>query len=433
MSEPKAQRKSIEDLGCCNPWVCAQCGVCAGVCPVDAIRASVDRWGYRYPVVRKADCTHCGLCGRVCPGPRLTHHAPDLPAPSPPSGIYGPLRRCLLAHATDNATRWAASSGGFVTALLLSLHQQGVIAGAVVTDLNTAGCWPRTFLARNPEEILGASGSKYAISSYAAALHAVLCSDDGPFAFVGLPCQIHGLRRALRCNPRLRAKVALGVSLFCAGTKDARYQWRLLRKLRVRPSAVKRFAYRGSGWPGVISAQDEAGTQAACGCAEADVGPVFSQALLTPRRCLLCDDPLGAHADVAVGDPWHLAQAASDSAGQSLVIVRTARGAELLNLGAENGDIAEAGDLSPEDVFASQTGLLWRRYYAPSRVKLVSAWAPGWRETAGAVPRPSVVNLLKAVRALAVSRGRSLLLRETWTRADSGERAARGTDQRARA
>ena len=388
--------RDVASSGYTSPWVCTQCGICAAVCPVSAIRAEAGANGYRYPRVAAEQCTSCGICAKVCPGPHLSTEQAPLP-PSLSTNVYGPCETCLLAHAADAPTRWDAASGGAVTALLLSLRRQGLIAGAVVTTL-TANGTPRTFLARDESEIRAACGSKYIITSMTDGIRQVL-REDGPVAVVGLPCQINGLNRAMAQNKVLAKKIALTIGLFCGGTKDMRYRNLLLELMHCPADELQNFAFRGQGWPGVIQASDISGQTYTVQTPHPRIGRIWSKALFTPLRCLLCDDPLAGQADVAVGDPWRLDYAAH-SAGNSLAIVRTAKGHDAIGKAVATGDIVSIRIISEMDIITSQTGILWRRYYAWSRARLVSRINPAWKQTIGRVPNLSVADTVKAVRAL---------------------------------
>jgi coenzyme F420 hydrogenase subunit beta len=309
----------------------------------------------------------------------------------------------VIASATDDALRVAASSGGAVTALLLSLKRQGTISGAVVTENVRSSQPPRTFLAREEDELRAASGSKYAITSLAEALREVKEAADGPFAVVGLPCQLQGVRRALEHQAIPASKIALTVGLFCGGTKDLRYYHHLLGLLGLRPEQVAEFEFRGGGWPGRLAATDTEGQTHVLATDHPGIGAIWSRARFTPPRCLVCDDPLAAHADLVVGDPWKLADAA-DPAGNSLVIIRTAAGQAALQSAVAAGDVRCGPEIDPADVVRSQTGILWRRHYAWQRAKTAALWAKGWREAVRTVPAPSLVARLKALRAFARSR-----------------------------
>ena len=50
--------------------ICNQCGVCASVCPVQAISSNGDAWS-----IDSSICIGCGLCVQSCPTHSMVQHA----------------------------------------------------------------------------------------------------------------------------------------------------------------------------------------------------------------------------------------------------------------------------------------------------------------------------------------------------------------------
>jgi ferredoxin len=46
---------------------CSGCGVCASVCPINAITMREDSMGFVYPDISSAMCVSCGKCVEICP------------------------------------------------------------------------------------------------------------------------------------------------------------------------------------------------------------------------------------------------------------------------------------------------------------------------------------------------------------------------------
>lgn len=411
---------NVAAKGFANPWVCTQCGVCSAVCPTGAIRMIETRNGCRYPSVNEADCVSCGICSRICPGPTTVGSARP-PRPTETDRPYGPFVGAVLAHAADPEVQLAAASGGIATALLTSLMRRDLIHGAVVAYPGQGTGTVEMRLARTPDEIAAAMGSKYAPSCLADALQSIAADDRGSFAVVGLPCQMNAVCRAGEHVGWASEKLALRISLFCAGTKDLRYRSFLLRRMGVTDEQVADFAYRSAGWPGVPSVKLRDGAELRLDD-PAVFGGVWSKAAFTPPRCLLCDDPLGYAADIVVGDPWRLDYAAADH-GQTLVILRTPRGEKAIREAESCGDIVVTAEVPPEDVMRSARGTLWRRHYAPARRSFASLWARAWRD--GASERGSVGLAAKA-KAFAT------LARSVMASAIYGRSRARVADNRGR-
>ena len=68
---------------------------------------------------------------------------------------------------------------------------------------------------------------------------------------------------------------------------------------------------------------------------------------------------------------------AKDEAGKSLVLIRTETGASALQEAESDGALVMERDVPLSDVCTSQKGILWRRFYSPSRIRLAALWARG--------------------------------------------------------
>ena len=167
--------------------------------------------GRYVPRLDENRCTACGLCRKVCP-PANENFRPlneFVFGGLPDNVLLGNHRGCFLAHSADADIRFRATSGGCVTTLLLHLLRSGQINGAVVTRLSQADpLRAEPFIARTEGEILSAIGSKYLPVPVNSMLKTIR-AESGRFAFVGLPCHIHGLRRAQMMIPALRKRFRL--------------------------------------------------------------------------------------------------------------------------------------------------------------------------------------------------------------------------------
>ena len=198
--------------------LCLGCGTCAGVCPSDAIQLAIDeKKGVYQPQVNLDKCTKCGLCYASCPG-----HDADLKAlgefifdGEDPDPLIGNYRGCYIGHATDYNTRFNASSGGLISALLIHALDAGRIDGALVTRMSEESpLEPQPFIATTREDIVSASRAKYCPVPTNVAIREIM-QNEGSYAVVGLPCQIHGMRKAEVTHKKLKDRVGLHVGIFC--------------------------------------------------------------------------------------------------------------------------------------------------------------------------------------------------------------------------
>ena len=113
---------------------------------------------------------------------------------------------------------------------------------------------PCPFIATTKEQILAASKSKYCPVPANLALRKILESKNNDrFAVVGLPCHIHGIRKAEIVNKALREKVVLHIGIVCeGGTFNFLGTEYRLKTMGITKRDVRKIDYRGKGWPGDV-------------------------------------------------------------------------------------------------------------------------------------------------------------------------------------
>lgn len=320
--------------------LCARCGVCVGVCPVQAIGLNEER----FPVLA-GRCTACGFCVRCCPGGDV-----DLPglaqelfaAPYDPADLEGYTEHLFVAHPTEQAVRLAGASGGLVTGLLLYLLAKGDIQGALVVRMDPQRPYQsQGILATTPEEIRDAAQSKYCITPSMEVLWE-LRRREGRYAVVALPCQVHGLRKLAAVDPKLAEKVAYIFGLYCNCNLNPNGHLEAIQACGIGLDQVARFDFRGGGWPGgfYVTKKDDTRVYLHPTIIIKDVMNIMFR-LFGGWRCYLCIDALAEFADLSFGDHWAIDY--PDHLGKmerfTLVSQRTARGLALLEQASADGAI----------------------------------------------------------------------------------------------
>ena len=341
--------------------LCHRCGACIGVCPVGTYDV---RDGYPHPA---RDCIHCNICVRVCPGLEVDYpaigralHGPDYAF----GAVMGHVEGAWIAHAADPGVRRSGASGGVVTAVLLHWLKTGRIRGALVTvedpDDPARG---KGIIARTPEELRRSAQSRYTTAPSFAALYGIR-DEPGPFAAVGLPCQVHALRKRQLMDPRWRERVPHVIGLLChynlpfEGTRLAAD----LLAPRGRRLAHTRFRQRGAqGWPhNTLEMTFTDGSTWRSPYGPAQTFNVISR--ISPLgRCLMCLDATAEFSDFAVGDPW-IRDERGDwkyhaSEGRSAVVVHTREGQrQIEELVREGALVAEP--IPPAEVQQGQHAMM---------------------------------------------------------------------------
>jgi coenzyme F420 hydrogenase subunit beta len=124
---------------------------------------------------------------------------------------------------------------------------------------------------------------------------------------------------------------------------------------------IKKIQYRGNGWPGWFSILSK------------NNKIIFKQEYIKiwnnilckdkyqTKRCLLCNDATGEHADISVGDAW-LPEYIGNSSGHSVVIVRSDKGNNHID-GCIKDNVLTLEETTEDAVIESQKNLLTKKKY----------------------------------------------------------------------
>jgi coenzyme F420 hydrogenase subunit beta len=382
------KNKTIEEFS--GDGLCTGCGTCAGICPRNAIEMVIDHKRRIYiPELDREKCNQCGICFKVCPG-----HSVDFNTLN--HEIFGREQQDILlgnylsfytGHAADRNIRYQSASGGLITALLIFALEEGVIDGALVTRMSiNSPLTPEPFVARTREEIINAARSKYCPVPANIALKEILqAGDRDRFAVVGLPCHLHGLRKAGILNNRIKQNIVFYFGLFCNHTPTFAATDYILHKVKIKKEDVKKLNYRAEGWPGKmkITLKDKEIYFSLNDYWRSGFGSFFR-----PERCVLCADMVAELSDISFGDAW-IGEYASDRMGTSLAISRSVTGEELLKNALDKGVIS-LESISRNKVIWSTRQVTKFKKGVPVRfsiLKLMGKQVPDYKTT---YPKPGV-------------------------------------------
>lgn len=322
--------------------LCTACGACCGICPINAIYMTYNTAGYLMACVDESKCTHCGVCYSICPS------VPDnIPAQEHVDIFHGKYIAGYIGHARDEKTRQGSQSGGIVTALLCYLLENKKIDGAIVNKFGKRTRKPQSVCAETVEETRKCAGSFYSQSSV---VKTVLENNKKKTAAVVLGCQAESLALIRKKYPQIRLPKYI-IGLFCAGQYSGNYIDDLIHSSECNPLEVTNFRFRdknAGGWPGnvkIYTADKEYVLDKS--------KRFFLKSVYESFRCLLCFDQLNIYSDISVGDPWGI-QREDEKAGNSVIIVRTKKGQELLEEASNLGVIA-IEPLPVEKIIRGQT------------------------------------------------------------------------------
>ena len=346
--------------------LCTGCGTCVALCPNEAIEMVIDeKKGIYVPELDGGKCNNCGICFKVCPGHEVDFKGLNLEifGKEPEDILIGNYLNCYVGHATDHDIRYNSASGGLVTALLIFAREEGLIDGALVTRMKKdKPLEPEPFIARTREEIIEARGSKYCPVPANVALRGILEAEEGErFAVVGLPCHVHGLRKAQRVNAKLRDRVVLCFGIFCSTTKSFLATEFQFNRMKIKKKEVVDIRYRGEGWPGCMTVDLKNNQKFS------ELHPIYYDdkfCSFTPWRCTMCVDETSELADISFGDAWLPELTQVDNVGTSIIIYRNELCGDILRQMIHEKLIKlELVDISK--VSKSQGGFQRKKYFKP--------------------------------------------------------------------
>jgi coenzyme F420 hydrogenase subunit beta len=363
--------------------LCTGCGGCAGVFP-DKVTMAFNAEGYLRPQLPvQLSETENAQFAAFCPGAGLRHVAPEAPY----DALWGPLMQIRTGHAIDEQIRFQGSSGGVLSGLLTYLLESGKVDFVAHIKADPADPLGNAMtISRNRADVLGGAGSRYAPSSPLAQLQTLL-EQPGRFAIVGKPCDIAGLRAAVREKLVPAERIPYMLSFMCAGIPSRKGTLAILKKLEVEPQDVASFTFRGNGWPGMSTAITHDGRKQEMDYASS-WGTILNRHL--QFRCKVCPDGIGEFADVVGADAWYGKDGYPDfaeRAGRSLILSRTRVGEQLVQDAAQAGYISMEG-LAREEIAKMQP-------YQENRKQMIFARTMALRLTGRMTPRYRGLHLFR--------------------------------------
>ena len=341
--------------------LCTGCATCMSLCPNSAIRLiKDDSKGIYLPRVNEKECNQCGTCLDVCPGYSVNFKALNLDifGQEPKDILLGNYLNCYIGNATDYQIRYNSASGGLVTAFLIFALEEGIINGALVTKISERNpLEPQPFIARTREEIISAAKSKYCPVPANIALREIL-ENEGKYAVVGLPCHLHGIRKAEMVNRKLRDRIALHVGIFCGRGINFLGTEFQLKRMEVKQGEMQKLDYRGNGWPGSMTIQLKNEPKKLSELYYDYYDSRFGS--FVPWRCTVCTDQASELADVSFGDAWLPEVKEVDQVGTSIIVAKNKQSEDILQRMKSKGKI-ELVSISAEKVIESQGGFSWKK------------------------------------------------------------------------
>ena len=370
-----------------NAGLCTGCAGCVIACPHDVIGYNHQEKGYKpfhlEEELGPTDCGHgqkgCTSCTRACPRFRdWEQQANDhlFGRDRNDDEMSGISQQRLLVRAVDKEVHQAGQDGGFVSAMLIWLLNEGYIDGALVSYLEGDGTSWKAIpgLATNREEILKGAGSRYTYSANTLAITQAQERGLSKLALVGMSCQ-SSVPAVMW--PRKIGKVVkpiiFNIGLLCSKTfDDAIFEELFLAKYGLHKEDMVKMNIKG-----VFQIWMRDGSYH-----EIDLKECHAW---TREGCKTCPDFAAEHADIATGgigkdNDW------------TLCIVRTDLGREVMVRMIKAG-VIEARPAEEDEVamkLLRQLSIVSRRRWPSTAAnRAVSIGVPPPKKKAdGSVPAP---------------------------------------------
>jgi len=298
--------------------LCTVCGACVGDCPYTVF--------YRGKIRMIDFCTRTeGRCYEYCP---RTHTDLDdiskmvFDAPYPDNEI-GTVREIIMARAGDRKVRNKAQYGGTVTALLSLALEEGLVHKAILAKTN-ADKKPEAAEAATTKELLACAGSNYMAYPALEALNRMPKDNKEKLGIVLTPCQSIALAKMRSCPPDQRidmSNIRIVIGLFCTWALDYGRFYEFLKD-KVDIARIKKFDI-----PPPPASRFDIYTGKEVESLQLDEVRNYRM-----HTCAYCLDMTAEFADISVG-------AVEGVEGWNTVIVRSERGASLVDRARKNGII----------------------------------------------------------------------------------------------
>lgn len=354
----------------CSADHCTGCRACEVKCPKNAIRLA-DTLDKVFAEINEEQCIHCGLCEQVCPNHMQAEKKE-------------PIEWCQ-GWANKEEIRKTSSSGGIAAAVTQKFIENG---GYVCSCYFEKGEFA-FHTTNNCKEAQRFAGSKYVKTNPFDVYRNVenLLKKDEKVLFVGLPCQVAGLKNYI---PISQQDNLYCIDLICHGTPSVELLKLFLAQHGIDITSLNDIRFRTKGRMGL-----DVKSIAAEGTIDRYLIS-FQNALNYTEGCYNCKYACKARvSDITLGDNWGTELINELSTGLSLVLCMTEKGHELLG----NADVTLA-DVNIKKAIAENRPLNCPNTLPPQRDHFFSALKAGAnydKLVFRIFPRQSVRQILKGI------------------------------------
>lgn len=215
----------MEKIKLCKEELCTGCGACVNICAKSAIKLVLNEYGETVPVIDSDRCVKCKKCESVCP----SINGVDLFTP----------QKCYAAHRIDLKNYARCAAGGIASLIMEEAYLKGWSVYGSTWDENLNPVFEKVGKFHAVEDF---RGSRY-VQTQTGKVYKEIRIDllrGKSVVFVGMPCQIAGLKKYLNKE----YQTLFCVDIFCHGVVPSQFLSDELKYLRLDDYANK-ITFRG--------------------------------------------------------------------------------------------------------------------------------------------------------------------------------------------
>ena len=231
-----------------------------------------------------------------------------------------------IGYANERILRYKSSSGGVGTALqkyLLSLDEFGT---SVTFVFNSDKCMYEPKMVYTSDDI-NICGSIYQDLDIFEFVKDNIKNIRSGIVVTCPPCQVSALKHLLKRN----GIQTFIISFCCSGQTTLEGTWRYYEFLGIKKEDVLNMQYRGNGWPSGIQIWLKNGNYIFRNNYTEPWSTIHKSGLYRPKRCYYCKLDTSYKADVSIADPWLKEYKLYDKIGNTLFVVNTEQGMNVIS------------------------------------------------------------------------------------------------------
>ena len=319
---------------------CTGCMACANICPVKAIKISINDKGFEYPIIDKSICIKCGICDKICPITASKKNESN--------NRNTPIKIYAAKNKVENIRVKSSSGGVFyeISELILS-EMNGCVCGAVYDENFEV----KHIMTSKKEIRNNMQGSKY-VQSKMGYLYKEIeekLKEKKKVLFTGTPCEVDGVYKYLN-GKNIDSTNLYTCDIICHGVPSPGIYKEYLNKLEEKfSSKIKsiNFRYKENEYTQNIKIEFENGKQYISNYFKGDeLYNLFLKDYILRDSCYRCNYASTKRvSDITIGDFWGIEKTIKnfdDKKGVSLVLINTEKGKAIFGKVSDKFNLIES-------------------------------------------------------------------------------------------